>query len=76
MSEKSLTTIDLETTSMVCQSCSLLIELTLGKQDGVKDVKSDYASERTKVSFDPSSIGLDAIIAKIEELGYHAKQVA
>lgn len=76
MSDTSVKTVDLETISMVCPSCSLLIEMTLKKYNGVIDVKSDYAKQRTEVSFDPAVVDLDAIIAKIEALGYPTSLVA
>ncbi len=76
MSETSVKTVDLATTSMVCPSCSLLIEMALKKKDGVKEVESDYAKQRTEVSFDPAVISLEKIIDTIEELGYHTSQVA
>ncbi len=76
MSDTSVKTVDLATTRMVCPSCSLLIEMALKKYNGVKEVKSDYAKQRTEVSFDPAVVDLDAIIAKIEELGYPTSLVA
>lgn len=76
MNDTNLKTVDLETISMVCPSCSLLIEMAVTKLNGVKEVKSEYAKQRTEVSFDPAVIGLAAIIAKIEELGYPTSLVA
>ncbi len=62
----------LATTGMHCPSCALLIEMTLKKEAGVDDVKSDYVSGQTDVEYDPGKIDETAIIAKIEDLGYGA----
>lgn len=62
----------LATTGMHCPSCAMLIDMTLKKEAGVEDVRSDYPAGTTDVTFDPDIIDEAAIVAKIEDLGYKA----
>jgi copper chaperone CopZ len=69
MAEK---TIELETTGMHCQSCSMLIDMSVGELDGVSAVKSDYAGGTTEVTFDDEKVGVDDIVGEIVKAGYGA----
>ena len=66
------TTVVLETTGMHCQSCSMLIEMSVGDLDGVSNVSSDYATGRTEVTYDSEKVDVDAILVEIEKAGYAA----
>jgi Cu+-exporting ATPase len=67
MSEKQ---ISLPIKGMHCANCSTTIERNLRKLDGVAEANVNYASEMATVVFDPSLLGEDAIIKKIEDVGY------
>jgi len=69
MAEK---TIELETTGMHCQSCAMLIDMSVGDLDGVSAVKSDYAAGTTEVTFDEDKVGVDRIVDEIAKAGYGA----
>jgi len=67
MAEKQVT---LPITGMHCANCSGTIERSLNKLDGVAQANVNYASERATVVYDPSVLGEDAIISKIQDVGY------
>lgn len=55
---------------MHCASCSVIIEKTLKKVEGVQSVDVNYGTEKAKISFDPSKTNLPALSEHIEPLGY------
>ena len=57
---------------MTCASCSAIIEKTLAKAPGIRSAAVNLATERLKVTFDPSVTGSDSIVSTIEGLGYSA----
>ncbi len=67
MSEKQLT---IPVTWMHCANCSSTIERNLKKLDGVADTTVNYATEKATIKFDPTALNMDAIIHKIEDVGY------
>ncbi|RME50680.1 MAG: copper-translocating P-type ATPase [Caldilineae bacterium] len=67
MAEKQLT---LPVTGMHCANCSTTIERNLKKLDGVAQVNVNYATEKATVAFDPTVLNMDAIIGKIQDVGY------
>jgi Cu+-exporting ATPase len=67
MTEKQIT---LPITGMHCANCSSTIERNLKKLDGISGANVNYATEKATVTFDPSVLGEDAIIGKIEDVGY------
>ena len=69
-------TVKLATTGMFCTACGMLIEAALSKLDGVDEVKSDFASETTTVTFDPERVTLDSLIEEVQETGYEARVAA
>jgi copper chaperone len=70
MAEK---TVELDTTGMHCQSCAMLIDMSVGDLEGVSEVKSDYAAGTTEVTFDDEKVGVDGIIGEIVKAGYAAE---
>ena len=62
--------ISLPVTGMHCANCSGTIERNLNKLDGVASVNVNYATENATVIFDPSVLSEDAIVGKIEDVGY------
>jgi len=55
---------------MHCANCSATIERGLKKLDGVAQVNVNYATEKATIAFDPTVLNIDAIIGKIEDVGY------
>ena len=64
----------LKTTGMHCQSCAMLVDMTVGDLEGVAEVSTDYASGDTDVKFDPDQVSTDEIIAAIRSAGYDATE--
>lgn len=55
---------------MHCASCSAIIEKTFKKVEGVHSAEVNYATEKAKVSFDPSKTNAQNLSKTIEHLGY------
>ena len=66
------TELKLKTTGMHCQSCAMLVDMTVGDLEGIAEVSTDYASGDTMVKFDPDQVSVDEIIAVIRSAGYDA----
>ncbi|MBI4640921.1 MAG: heavy-metal-associated domain-containing protein [Candidatus Tectomicrobia bacterium] len=57
---------------MSCDHCKMTVEKGLKELEGVASVKVDLDAKLAKVSFDPAKVSLDAMKAKIVDLGYQA----
>jgi Cu+-exporting ATPase len=68
--EVSHTTLALE--GMTCASCAMRIEKGLKKVPGVRDASVNLATERGTVTYDPSQIGIEQLVQKVEAVGYKA----
>lgn len=55
---------------MTCAMCVKTIESSLRKLSGVLDVQVNLATEKARISYDPSLISIEDIRKVIEELGY------
>jgi Cu+-exporting ATPase len=55
---------------MTCANCVATVERGLKKQTGVQTAVVNLSSERATVTFDPSSVGLPDLIARVERAGY------
>ena len=55
---------------MHCASCSLVIEKTLSKVDGVKDIKVNYGTEKASIEYDNNKISLSQMSESIKPFGY------
>jgi len=55
---------------MHCASCAAIIEKTLIKTDGVKNISVNYGTEAAKINFDEATISPQTLSQKIEPLGY------
>jgi copper chaperone CopZ len=64
------------TTGMHCNSCSMLIQMTLEEIDGIESVASNAATGITEVVHDPAKVSADDIIAEIVKAGYGAEPLA
>ena len=56
---------------MTCASCAMRVETTLNRLEGVV-ATVNYATDEAAVSFDPSRIDVEALVASVEATGYHA----
>jgi Cu+-exporting ATPase len=65
-------TVTLGIIGMTCASCSAVIEKTLNRLEGVASANVNLASEIANVTFDPSVLGIDALIAAVRGAGYDA----
>jgi copper chaperone CopZ len=68
-------TVELAVAGMHCGACVAVIEESLGEQAGVIGASVDLESTRAIVDYDPSLVGLDALLATIAEAGYSATPV-
>jgi Cu+-exporting ATPase len=57
---------------MHCAACSSRIERVVGKMEGVESVSVNLAAETMEVSFDLAAVTLEAITARVAELGFTA----
>ncbi len=64
-----------KTTGMHCQSCSMLIQLTLEELDGVEAAQVDHRSGTSEVVFDDAVLNDADIVAAITKAGYGAEPV-
>ena len=57
---------------MVCQNCVQIIEKTLAKTDGVKDISVSLRDSMATVIYDPRLTNPRQLTEEIEELGFEA----
>lgn len=62
----------LKINGMHCTSCSMNIDGELEDTEGVKEASTNYASQKTEVTFDEEKVAEEKIISVIEGLGYTA----
>ncbi len=60
----------LPVTGMTCANCVATVERDLMKQAGVQVAVINLSSERATVTFDPSAVGLNDLIARVQRSGY------
>ncbi|MFH2090776.1 MAG: heavy metal translocating P-type ATPase [Pseudomonadota bacterium] len=61
----------LPVTGMSCVNCAANIERTLNnKVDGVVSASVNFAAERLTVSYDPSLVNMETIVAQIKKIGF------
>ncbi len=53
-----------------CASCALVIEKTLSKMEGVKEVKVNYGTEKATIEYDKGKVSLAKMNESIKPLGY------
>jgi copper chaperone len=63
-------TITLTAPDISCEHCQRAIEGELGSLAGVKSCAVDIGSKQVMVTFDPSSLTRDRIVATLAEEGY------
>ncbi|MEJ7799815.1 MAG: heavy metal translocating P-type ATPase, partial [Ilumatobacter sp.] len=65
-----VTELDLGVEGMTCGSCAARVERVLGRQDGVRAARVNFATGKAHVSFDPDVVDLDALAGAVEKIGY------
>jgi len=71
MAEKKTLTLPVD--GMTCASCVLRVEKALKKVEGVADAAVNLASEKVRISFDPSRVSIDRLQAAVADSGYTLK---
>ncbi len=59
---------------MDCADCALSIEHIVGRQNGVLDASVNYAAEKMWVEYDATILSRQAIIERVESLGYTVEE--
>jgi len=59
---------------MNCASCSAVIENALKKEEGIKSVNVNFATEKAYLELDSAEISLTTVRKIIEKLGYKASE--
>ncbi len=62
--------VSLPITGMTCASCMRRVERSLTKVDGVSDAAVNLATERARISFDPTATSPPELKAAVEKAGY------
>ena len=57
---------------MHCSSCAGLIERSLKKVPGVKEANVNFASEKARIVYDPTTADANALVKGVEAAGYKA----
>ena len=60
----------LEVPAVHCDHCVSSIEGAVAQLPGVSDVRVDLEGKKVSVSYEEDAVGLDAIVAAIEDQGY------
>lgn len=68
--------VDLDVFGMTCAACSTRIEKVLNKMEGMISATVNLATESATVEFNSAVLPMEKIIAKIQDLGYDAKEKA
>ena len=70
-----LAEIDLPIAGMTCNNCANTITRSLKRLDGVLDVNTSYASERTRLTYLPSMVEVSDIKRAVRDAGYKVIEV-
>ncbi|WP_119070144.1 heavy metal translocating P-type ATPase [Rubrobacter indicoceani] len=70
LNEQERVEVALPVTGMTCASCVRRVEKVLGKVEGVEEANVNLATEKAKVSYDPTVAELDELKRAIEKAGY------
>jgi len=75
LSDLSNSRVAISISGMHCSSCAGLIEKSLKKINGIKQVNVNFASEKSLVVFDKNIVDLAGIIQAIKKAGYNASEI-
>jgi heavy metal translocating P-type ATPase len=64
------TELEFDVDGMTCGSCSARVERILGRQPGVAAAAVNLATEKARVTYDPSAIAPDAMVTAVAKAGY------
>ncbi len=67
--------LSLPITGMTCASCVRRVEKALAKVEGVTEAGVNLATEKAKVTFDPSVVRVDQLKAAVEKAGYGVREL-
>ncbi|KAJ1030420.1 hypothetical protein NDA16_001329 [Ustilago loliicola] len=67
-----LDTAQLSVYGMTCASCSSTIEREMAKIDGVKSIAVSLSTEKARIDYDPTKLGIRDLVEHIEDLGFDA----
>ena len=68
-------TVEFPVTGMTCASCVRRVEKALGRVEGVGETSVNLATERVRVTVDPSAVGSEELRAAVEKAGYGAGEI-
>ena len=68
-------TVEFPVTGMTCASCVRRVEKALGRVEGVGETSVNLATERVRVTVDPSAVGPEELRAAVEKAGYGAGEI-
>jgi len=57
---------------MTCANCAQTIEKGVAKMPGVLSARVNFAAEKLTADYDPDRVAEQDLVAKVEDLGYHA----
>lgn len=63
---------EVEVKGMTCPTCEMHVSGSLQKVHGVVDAVAYYTKNKAVVTFDPSIIGIEAIMSAVDSSGYEA----
>jgi Cu2+-exporting ATPase len=72
--EKRAQTVSLVVENMHCGACITTVERTLGRIPGVHDARVDLSARRASVTYEPQSVGTQALIDALGDEGYRAAE--
>ncbi|EST09853.1 P-type ATPase, A domain protein [Kalmanozyma brasiliensis GHG001] len=65
-------TAQLNVYGMTCASCSSTIEREIAKIDGVKSISVSLSTEKARIDYDASKLGIRDLVEHVEDLGFDA----
>lgn len=73
--QDNMTKTNLTISGMHCESCAKIIEMELGDQSGVDNIKVNYNEHSAVIEYDQEKISIEKIIEIIDSLGYQTKEI-
>ena len=70
-----MTKVTFFSSDIACDGCTSSIEEALAKMAGVASVNGDPDTQRVKVEFHDTVVSEEAILAKLDEIGFESKRV-
>jgi Cu2+-exporting ATPase len=61
---------------LACASCTWVTEEVMKRVPGVAEARVSYATGRAEVQWDPEKTDLDAVLSRVQALGYRPRAVA